>query len=72
MILNLEGIPNVRELGGYIMKDGREVKHNLLFRGGLLRKAAPESLRKMSGEFNIRINFDFRTEGEKNFAAIRS
>lgn len=68
MILNLEGIPNVRELGGYIMKDGREVKHNLLFRGGLLRKAAPESLARMSGEFDIRINFDFRTEGEKNFA----
>lgn len=68
MILKLEGIPNVRELGGYVMQDGREVRHNLLFRGGLLRNASPESLRKISEEYNIRINFDFRTEGEKNFA----
>ena len=68
MIIDLKGVQNVRELGGYRMPDGSTVRHGLLFRGGLLHNAAPESLERLSNEFNVRINFDFRTEGEKNHA----
>ena len=42
--IGLDSIANARELGGYVLPDGRCVKHNLLLRGGLLNKASDENL----------------------------
>lgn len=68
MDLNLEGIVNVRELGGWVMADGRQIKHGLLIRGSSLSKASEKDLDALSGRYNIRLIFDFRTEQEVKHA----
>lgn len=71
MILNLDGIVNVRELGGIVMKDGRTVRHGLLLRGGALNKATDSDILHLSGQYGVKQIFDFRTEQEVKHAPDR-
>ena len=71
MDLNLEGIVNVRELGGWVMRDGRRIKHGLLIRGASLAKAVESDIQALSGTYNVRLIFDFRTEQEVKHAPDR-
>ena len=66
-----EHIVNARELGGYLMPDGRRVKRGLLLRGGRLRRATDEDIRKLSEEFGVCKVFDFRTDEERRNAPDR-
>lgn len=68
MIHQMEGILNVRDLGGLRAVDGLVVRDGLLFRGASLHKASPADLRRLSEEFHIRVDFDFRTEKEVSHA----
>ncbi len=56
-------IPNIRQLGGYRMKDGRVIKQNRLFRGGYLKDATENDIRLFQ-QYQLRHIFDFRSEGE--------
>lgn len=71
MNLNLEGIVNVRELGGLRMKDGRTVRSGQLLRGATLNKATDSDVRCLSEEYNVKLIFDFRTEQEVKHAPDR-
>lgn len=62
--IDMSGVPNVRDLGGYVMKDGRKVKSGLLLRGGFLRKALPEDVAIFRNVYHVSRIFDFRTENE--------
>lgn len=62
--LHLDSIPNARDLGGYIMPDGRRIKKGLLMRGGYLKSASDADIRRLSDEFHLAYIFDFRTETE--------
>lgn len=71
MILNFEGIPNVRDLGGYEMQDGRKIRPGHLIRGGYLVGATDNDIRRLHDEYHVAHIFDFRTEGERHFAPDR-
>lgn len=62
--LGLHSIANLRELGGYVLPDGRKVRRGVLFRGATLNSASDEDLVALREKFNLSIDFDFRTKVE--------
>lgn len=62
--IGLDSVVNARELGGYVMQDGRRIKRGLLLRGGGLAKASETDLKRLEDNFKVSYIFDFRTEGE--------
>lgn len=66
--LHLDSIPNARDLGGYVMPDGRRIKRGLLLRGGYLKSASETDIKRLTDEFHLAYVFDFRTEIEVTMA----
>ena len=66
--IEFEHIVNVRELGGYLMSDGRRIRHGALLRGGRLRRATDGDIKRLSKEFHVAKVFDFRTQEEREYA----
>jgi len=62
--LGLERVMNARELGGYVLPDGRRIKKGLLLRGGGLGMASDDDIKRLEEVFKVSLVFDFRTEGE--------
>lgn len=62
--LDLTGVGNARQLGGYETKDGRHVKKNLLLRTAKLSTASKEDLQTLKDTYNLGYVVDFRTTGE--------
>lgn len=62
--VGLDSIYNARELGGYLLPDGKKIKKGLLLRGGALAKASREDLATLSSKFHLAHIFDFRTRTE--------
>ena len=63
----LEGVPNVRDLGGWKTKDGRRVRQGLVYRGGELSShntATPAGLRFAKQELALRTDLDLRGQPE--------
>lgn len=63
-LIGFEGIPNARELGGYVLPDGGVIRHGLLLRGGSLSAATLADKQRMSSEYHVSHVFDFRTDME--------
>ena len=55
---------NARELGGYVMQDGRVVKRGLLLRTTRLCDASERDLKRLSDEFKVACILDMRGEDE--------
>lgn len=66
--LPLVSIDNPRDLGGYRLPDGSEIRHGLLLRGGSLANASEEDLEYLKKRMSLSQIFDFRTEGEVRHA----
>lgn len=64
--IGLEGVENARELGGYVMEDGRVVRKGVLLRSGKLASATADDKRRLREEFHLKRIFDFRTELESH------
>lgn len=69
--VDLESIYNARELGGYVLPDGRKIKKGMLLRGGALAKASREDLATLSSKYHLAHIFDFRTRTEVFLAPDR-
>ena len=63
-LVPLEGIPNARQLGGYVNIHGQKVKNNFLIRTGSLYKATDKDLEYLSKDIGIKLIFDFRSDHE--------
>lgn len=67
----LASIANARELGGYVLPDGRRVRRGLLLRGGSLFPASDGDIAALRDRYHLVHNFDFRTESEVETAPDR-
>ena len=63
-LLELEGIGNARDLGGY-RAGGKTVKKGLLLRTGALTKAAPDALLKLEKTYHAGVVADLRMTDER-------
>lgn len=68
--MNLQGVVNVRDLGGIKVHSG-VVRKGLLLRGGTLDRASDEAVSILSGQYHISKVFDFRTTMERRTAPDR-
>ena len=63
--IELEGLPNTRDIGGIRAADGRCVKHARLPRSGALAGATERDLKVLLDDFDVRTVIDLRTEEER-------
>jgi len=63
-LLNFEGIPNVRDLGGYSAADGRQVKWGALYRAGSFAEATDSDLEGLA-QLDLGTFIDFRSNLER-------
>ena len=63
--IELEGLPNTRDIGGIPAADGRYVKHARLLRSGALTGATERDLEVLLDDFGVRTVIDLRTEEER-------
>lgn len=62
--IRLSGVRNFRDLGGYPTRDGRMVRHGLLYRSASLQGLTPRDLRILA-VLSIQKIIDFRSEAER-------
>lgn len=62
--LPMDTLNNARELGGYVMKDGRTVKRGLLLRTTELAGASRKDLSLLSKDYQVRLILDMRGDHE--------
>ena len=63
-LLNFEGIPNFRDLGGYSTDDGGQVKWGVLYRAGTFAHASRADQSDL-GKLKLTRLIDFRSSAEK-------
>ena len=63
-LLNFEGIPNFRDLGGYHTADGRQVKWGVLYRAGTFTNSSKSDLQSLE-QLHLKTLIDFRSATEK-------
>lgn len=66
--IGLSSVANARELGGYVLPDGRTIKRGLLLRGATLNRLSDIDYRKLVDEYKVSMVFDFRTKLETDKA----
>ncbi|MGN0824578.1 MAG: tyrosine-protein phosphatase [Candidatus Coproplasma sp.] len=64
-LMDVEGIENARQLGGYLAADGRRVKDGLLLRTGGISNISDETANALSKDFNVKYVVDLRMEFER-------
>ena len=65
--VRVEGVSNVRDMGGWKVKDGRRVRQGLVYRGGEMRchmTATAEGLRFVEAELGVKSLLDLRGQNE--------
>jgi protein-tyrosine phosphatase len=59
----LEGMPNFRDLGGYLTEDGRRVRWGRVYRSGVLARLTPDDLTTLE-RLGIKLICDLRSQAE--------
>ena len=62
--LALEGLDNVRDVGGLPLRDGGTTRSGVLLRSGSLRHCTPADVTHLVDEFGLRLVLDLRTQRE--------
>ena len=65
-IIELPGAENVRDLGGIVLSDKRQVKRGLLFRGGALAGLTAQGEAQLTGKMGVSTVVDLRTGWERD------
>ncbi len=63
--ISLEGMANIRDLGGLRTEDGQRVKKGLFLRADHLHNLTEDGIRYLSGPGGVTLVIDFRTDQEK-------
>lgn len=69
--IGLESVINARDLGGYVLPDGRRIRPGRLLRGGSFAALTPGDRAILRDKYHLSVNFDFRTEQEVTLAPDR-
>jgi hypothetical protein len=59
--LALEGLDNIRDVGGLPLRDGGTTRRGVLLRSASLRYCTPSDIRHLVDEFGLRLVLDLRT-----------
>lgn len=62
--IDLKGIPNARQLGGYIGYEGKRVKFDTVFRTGSLYRAEASAIKLLEEKYHLSDIIDFRMPQE--------
>lgn len=62
--INLNGVSNSRDIGGYLTESGKRVKQGMVYRSGTLDSITSASLESAINEFKITTDLDLRASGE--------
>lgn len=62
--LNLTGVENARDLGGYVTEDGRKVKPGVLLRTAMLAGATETDIQTLTNTYHLKQVIDLRTTSE--------
>lgn len=65
MRIELEGLPNTRDLGGMKTKDGKTIKYKKLLRSGQLYFATENDKNTLLNDYNLGLIVDFRSIDEQ-------
>ena len=63
--IELKGLVNTRDLGGFETVDGRKIRPGRLIRSGELYDATSEDIKKLTQQYHLKTIVDFRTETER-------
>lgn len=63
--IELEGLLNTRDLGGYQTRDGRRIKEKKILRSGALSAATKQDIQILLEQYHLKTIIDFRTETER-------
>lgn len=66
--INLKSAPNVRDLGGYVNKQGRKIKPHRLIRSASLSNLSKADGEKLVKTYHLATDVDLRTLGEQKTA----
>ena len=64
-VIELDGVSNARQLGGYICADGRKIKDSVLLRSAALSNLTDEGAKTLTEKYNLKYVFDFRMDSER-------
>ena len=62
--IDLDGVANARQLGGYVCADGRKIKDGVLLRSAALSTLTDEGAKTLSEKYHLKYVFDFRMDSE--------
>jgi len=65
--INLEGVGNARQLGGYVGADGKVVKDGVLLRTASLGEATKADIDRLKNTYNLAEIIDLRTDVEAEY-----
>lgn len=63
--IDLDGVQNARQLGGYLCADGRRVKDGVLLRSGALNALTEAGAQTLAEQYHLKYIFDFRMPFER-------
>ena len=64
--IELDGVANARQLGGYVCADGRKIKDGVLLRSAALSTLTDEGAKTLAEKYHLRYVFDFRMDTERS------
>lgn len=70
--IDLDGVVNARQLGGYPCKDGRRIRDDMLLRTSELSDISDETVKALSEKYHVKHIVDFRMDSEKEAKPDRS
>ena len=63
-VLEVEGVANFRDIGGYVTLDNKRVKRGLIYRSGKLDQLTDAGWQKLTETFNVQLICDLRSTDE--------
>ena len=61
----VDGVVNVRDIGGWTTTDNKSVKYGKIFRGGRLKKITATGLNQLFSELGVKTEVDVREDGSQ-------